>query len=153
MGHSTTPPSPHGATPTTLSLGATCVRKGRTYTQCVHSRPPQQHESVYAQKNKSRNHAGTVLVNPPDGAQSNDTTRKDSGLLCSNTSRHVASLRAGLTLMIYWASVSSCRLRVTETQQLSYVADATPICVEMLRHSRQPITGRLATHADSLCNI
>ena len=50
-------------------------------------------------------------------------------------------------------SVSSCRLRVTETQQLSYVADATPICVEMLRHSRQPITGRLATHPDSLRNI
>ena len=61
------------------------------------------------------------------------------------TNRHVASLRAGSTLIIYWAgqvvvgnvgdsSVSSYRLHAFETQHLSYVpmaeavADATPIC-------------------------
>jgi len=54
------------------------------------------------------------------------------------TSRHVASLRADLTLMIlYWAcivvgnvcdnSVDSYRLHASETQLLSYVADATPM--------------------------
>jgi len=40
-----------------------------------------------------------------------------------HTSRNVASLRAGLTMMIYWAG---CRgLHASETQQLD---DATPIC-------------------------
>ena len=47
-------------------------------------------------------------------------------------------------------SVSGYCLHAYETQQLSYVpmADATPICycVELLGSSRQPITGRLATH-------
>jgi len=64
------------------------------------------------------------------------------------TSRHVASLRAGLTLMIYWAGrhgyvsdngVSSCRLHAFETKQLSYAAMAVSaalhqsvVCVELL---------------------
>jgi len=47
-------------------------------------------------------------------------------------------------------SVSSCRLHASETQQLSYIpmADVTPsvFCVELLWSSRQPMTGRLATH-------
>jgi len=64
------------------------------------------------------------------------------------TSRHVASLRAGLTLMIYWAGrhgyvsdngVSSCRLHAFETKQLSYAPMAVSaalhqsvVCVELL---------------------
>ena len=47
-------------------------------------------------------------------------------------------------------SASSYRVHASETQQLSYVpmVDATPICtcVELLGQSRQPMTGRLATH-------
>jgi len=47
-------------------------------------------------------------------------------------------------------SVESYSLHASETQQLSYVPmdDATPIviCVELLGGSRQPMTGRLATH-------
>jgi len=133
--------------------------------QCVHSRAPQQHESVYAQKNKSRNHAETVLVNPPDGAQSNDMTHVKIMDYYAATRAEPPRRFAPCRLDAYDIlghivvenvgdnSVSSCRLRVTETQQLSYVAAATPICVEMLRHSRQPITGRLATHPDSLHNI
>ena len=38
-------------------------------------------------------------------------------------------------------SVSIYHLHSSETQQLSYVANATPICVELLGHSRQPIMG------------
>jgi len=45
-------------------------------------------------------------------------------------------------------SVGSYRLHASETQQLSYVADAAPIChlCRVARGSRQPMTGRLATH-------
>jgi len=47
-------------------------------------------------------------------------------------------------------SASSYRVHASETQQLSYLpmVDATPICtcVELLGQSRQPMTGRLATH-------
>jgi len=71
------------------------------------------------------------------------------------TSRHVASMA-----WRWWYigpvavgnvgdnSLSCYRLHASETQQLSHVptADATPICVELLGHSRQPMTGRLATH-------
>jgi len=54
--------------------------------------------------------------------------------------------------------VSSYRLHAPETQQLSYVSmavDATPICYlcGVARGSRQPMTGRLATHPCNTTDI
>ena len=48
-------------------------------------------------------------------------------------------------------SAVSAFMCLNETQQLSYVAVATPICYlcELIRHGRQPMTGRLATHPSS----
>ena len=46
------------------------------------------------------------------------------GLILLNTSRHVASLRAGLTLIIYWVGLACVHLKLNS----AIVADATPIC-------------------------
>ena len=53
--------------------------------------------------------------------------------------------------MIYWAGRRGYCQPASETQQLSCVADAcwphpSVMRVELLGHSRQPVTGRLATH-------
>jgi len=46
------------------------------------------------------------------------------GLILLNTSCHVASLRAGLTLIIYWVGLACVHLKLNS----AIVADATPSC-------------------------
>jgi len=65
------------------------------------------------------------------------------------TSRHVASLRTGLTLMIIEPVIVG-KPGENSARHLKYNSWPTPhpsvICMELLGQSRQAVTDRLATH-------